>query len=758
MGGLLRKLLIYICKPIYKLIVYVYKIFYNLANTHILNQDIVQQLSSNIYVLISVVMLFAFSVTILSAIVNPDLLNDKKKGVTAIFKRSIIGLALMVIVPFGFNELYKIQESIMTNSVIEKLVIGVDFSCKETDSDCEIGGNGGQVIAGTLISSVLYPVDDEVKIAANVSESYSMMVAEDISYIGDVAKNINVTREGDTDESFHLKFDDEDYAFNFDGLLAILVGGATLYILVLFALDIAVRIFKLAFLELTAPISIVGYIAAGDKILSSWFKQLFKTYMDLFIRIAAMAFYLFLISNLSNFTKEFGENDWTFVFKAFLIVGMLIFAKQVPNLIGDVLGIKIETKGGIGGRLGEMAVVGKQAQKAWDATKKVAGLGATGVGLAAASLTPAGLAAIGATAVGATAWNKGKNTAFVRGLTNTGKTIGSFMKASNPISGIHSAYKTATENSDSAKSRDWERKQVHSDEIKKKATENAHDVANQYVPNLYDSNGDIDKNVAISANTDSIVDGSKLSSNEKTITKDYINAQRAKMAAEDDKKHYDSVSRKISDAISSSSNDTEKQALLGLKQAIDSGKSATISTSGMNSTLASLVNDISSEASLINGKSKDDIDDNLKQTTEKFGKIESKFNDMVDNSGEQRKADLKSYSKIGEEVNKVQTHRSYTSSSPTTNYASSSNTAAQTNNNYDQSLNLDLNKTSPEPIKSGDYNISSNGELHLNQQQVEEQKLDSERAKLDDDLDRMTNDINKMSSNGDKQKFKLKDE
>ena len=60
MGGLLRKLLIYICKPIYKLIVYVYKIFYNLANTHILNQDIVQQLSSNIYVLISVVMLFAF--------------------------------------------------------------------------------------------------------------------------------------------------------------------------------------------------------------------------------------------------------------------------------------------------------------------------------------------------------------------------------------------------------------------------------------------------------------------------------------------------------------------------------------------------------------------------------------------------------------------------------------------------------------------------------------------------------------------------
>lgn len=38
----------------------------------------------------------------------------------------------------------------------------------------------------------------------------------------------------------------------------------------------AVRIFKLAFLELTAPISIVSYIGVGDKILSSWFKEVGK--------------------------------------------------------------------------------------------------------------------------------------------------------------------------------------------------------------------------------------------------------------------------------------------------------------------------------------------------------------------------------------------------------------------------------------------------------------------------------------------------
>ena len=62
----------------------------------------------------------------------------------------------------------------------------------------------------------------------------------------------------------------------------------------------AVRVFKLAFLELTAPISIVAYMASGDKVLKSWGQEVLKTFLDVFVRIAAMAFYLFLIKNLSE--------------------------------------------------------------------------------------------------------------------------------------------------------------------------------------------------------------------------------------------------------------------------------------------------------------------------------------------------------------------------------------------------------------------------------------------------------------------------
>lgn len=360
----LNSLCIWICVPIYGLIPKIYSIFFNLANTRFLKSDLVEQFSANLYVLVSVIMLFGFSITILSAIVNPDLLSDSKKGVPAMFKRAIIGLALMVIIPFAFDEMYKIQENVMTNSLIEKIIVGADFSCDENDDSCEVGGNGGQVIAGTLIQSVLRPAEDTVETSQNIEEDYNNMIQKDITKINRIADSINITREdaGSTTE-------DGNHVFHFDGLIAIIVGAGVCYILILFALDMAVRIFKLAFLELTAPISIVGYIAAGDKIISSWFKEVGKTFLDVFIRIAAIAFYLFLINNLSSFMVDFEGKTWRYVLIAFLIIGMLIFAKQVPDMIGKIFGIDMKSQGGIAGRLGNMASVGNVAKKAWEAVR-----------------------------------------------------------------------------------------------------------------------------------------------------------------------------------------------------------------------------------------------------------------------------------------------------------------------------------------------------------------------------------------------------
>lgn len=838
MGGLLRKLCIYICAAIYPFIVKVYAIFYNLANTRFLEgTDVINKLSANIYVLVSVVMLFAFSVTILSAIVNPDLLTDGKKGVAAAFKRAIIGLALMILIPFMFNELYALQKNVMTNSLIEKIIVGVDFSCKDNDPDCEVGGNGGQVIAGTLISSVLYPDENfadkngNINVNADVADSYTKMVTENIDYIGAVKKDINAVVDGtggSDGDALKASYDDDAYAFHFDGLLAMVVGGATIYILVLFCIDVAVRVFKLAFLELTAPISIVGYMAAGDKILSSWFKEVGKTFADLFIRIAALAFYLFLISNISSLFDNLGSKSGSFAykafFKAFLVVGMLIFAKQVPDIIGNLFGIKLESKGGIGGRLGSMAAVGKQAQKAWGAVKNAAGiaagvgaLGAVGAGIG----IPGALGVAGAAFGGKKLWDKKlKNTKFGsaaqrvaggigtigRGVGAAGKTLGAFAGGKGTFDALKSARNT------------WNETEFGTDmKYKKGKKEDAR--FNEKIG--LDSNGRVRKSEK--TGTEFVPDQRRIiQDTEANVTRNMkkdVGNNNAKIienlhANSKEKSTIESVSAKSKDVIDklesmklSALTTTGKQQLEALQNDFSSGD---ISATELRNRLqdlyskgevqASSVKKVSSDVDAIEGiisssestniKSLMDSDGTLKmnkisgmtkEITENYDSAKKDYDDTYKGQTDSVKAEMDRYVGAYAAIDKSTIDVDKKSVNNTTSVdgngqsfmdqikatevniqpeATAQNTSSTSfsSNNSEQSLNLNLNETSSEPIKQDDYHISSSGGLHLNQQQVEEQRLDSERAKLDDDLERMTNDINKMNSNDDKPKFKLKDE
>ncbi len=682
MSALLRKLAIYICIPIYRLIKYIYYIFYNLANTRFLDSEIISQFSSNIYVLVSVVMLFAFSVVILSAIVNPDLLGDNKKGVTALFKRSILALVMMVAVPLLFDILYAVQANIMDNSLIEKIIVGTGISCQvdggvegdeateNAEEKCKSGGNGGQVIAGTLISSVVVPVDDgTIQVDEDVQESYNAMIAEDIKHIGNFAEHINTTT--DNENAGWIAGADTKYAFDFNGLLAIVCGLGCVYILVIYSMDVAVRVFKLAFMELTAPISIVGYIAAGDKILSSWFQELVKTYMDLFIRIACIAFYLFLISNLSSFLKPFQGEDWSFVLKAFLIVGMLIFVKQLPDLINKVFGTDIKLKGGIGGRLGEMAAVGKQAQKAWGAVKKVGevGAGAGLLGAAALSHWPVALGAGLVGGFGAYGWNKGfrgKGAWKDRTPGRLTKTAGAFFRSTNGIAGTKDAIKTWNENANPT--RQYEKEQNKINKLKDKAKAEAQAIANSVKGNLYDAEGNIDKKIAQGVQSKSIMDKSPFKKNQKATANSYMEKKFKLLQAENAQNSYNSVGEILNNAMKAASSNDEKQKILEMQTNFDSGQINTkqLMSNLSNSGISSFVTDsgglTDTAQRLIQysvdfadkgmTKSKQEIADEINDANIAFSTAESAYNAMLDKMGENDKTRMKAYVKVGNEVNK----------------------------------------------------------------------------------------------------------
>lgn len=150
-------------------------------------------------------------------------------------------------------------------------------------------------------------------------------------------------------------------------------------------------------------------------------------------------------------TVDEGNHDWSFILKALLIVGMLIFVKQLPDYVNKIFGTDIKLQGGIGGRLGQMAVVGKQAQDAWGAVKQAAKVGAGIAGLVASGPVGWGAAAVG-TGIGVGAnqlWKrKLKDTkfgqgvsAFGSGASAVGKTAGSYLKGKGLVSGIKDAKK-----------------------------------------------------------------------------------------------------------------------------------------------------------------------------------------------------------------------------------------------------------------------------------------------------------------------------
>lgn len=798
MNNILRKLCAWICVPIYNLIPSIYKIFYNIASARFFdpeNTDIVQKLSQNLYVLISVIMLFGFSITILSAIVNPDLISDNKKGVPAMFKRAIIGLALIVIVPFGFDEMYKIQNSVMSNSLVEKIIVGADFSCDKTKNpDCEVGQGGGQVIAGILINSVLRPAEDKVMISADLQKEYTNMVKSDITNITTIAGEINVKRSdgGSTPE-------DEDYGFHFDSLIAIIAGIGVDYILLIFAIDMAVRMFKLAFLEITAPISIVSYVAVGDKIFMSWLKEVGKTFADVFIKIASIAFYLFLVSNLSTFFAPFKDESWGYILKAFLIVGMLIFVKQIPNMISAIFGIEMKSQGGIGGRLGQMAMVGDQAKKAWQGIKNVAGLGAAAAGLGLATVAnPLLGAAVGGAVAARHGWNKGfgghtawKNTETGQKISAGAGAAGAFLRGKNGIAGVKDAAKSWNDSS-FGQSHAAEKAYAKSGKIQKRYNEKMGLDENGRIKDGTLANVKTNYRENLAHDFNSRVAGAMTDKD----TADMKNAEISAIASSKDK-----VDSMFANMIENAKTNEGKQKLADLKSSFDSGD---LSSEALRTHLKELcatgevnkngVIDMAKETDKIEGYINSSSDDRISGLIDEHGNLKmngiGSISDDYKSDASKAKAAYDSIYNAQNDYTKSQMDMYASTSSEIINKQLKENKGSVNNANaYAEDIrNLSVESSSPSPVESsspsysgsGSGRGSSSGEslnidlsnfsdtletpqyvtpaetkqktgLNLNQQQVEKQKRDDEIAQAIDQIER-------DAASFDKPKLKLKTE
>ena len=331
----LRGLMAFLCRVIYPIIGFMYELFSNVSKINILS-GAVEPIYQRVTLILTIVMVFYITFQFVKYVVQPDGLTDKEKGAGNIVYKAIIVVVLIAFVPKIFEMAYTVQSKIIDTNVISKVVLGPQAS---TDDN-----NLGSGFSATIFN-MFYYVDEEnaskdchdgLDCATLVDNNVYNLSTE--NSLSSLSVGLNATdKKGETP------------LITFDGLLAVIFGGFVLYILMLYCIDVGVRWVQLIYLQVIAPIPIIGYLSPKkDGIFQKWTKQCFTTYLDLFLRVAIINIVLLLCDTIlrakSNLDQTGGllaglgevSGMMETLIYIVLIMGVMLFAHKAPKMLAEL--------------------------------------------------------------------------------------------------------------------------------------------------------------------------------------------------------------------------------------------------------------------------------------------------------------------------------------------------------------------------------------------------------------------------------------
>lgn len=339
---------------------------------------IAEDIMRNCYIIIGIFALFRIAIFLVNSIINPDKFNEKGSGVGNMFVRIFVTVILLIAVPVVFNLSRELQGEIIHGNYISKIILGASIMPSEPDkNDAEDIGNPGAYIKDIAVRALIHP-DEQLATEVNYGQYNFDQCSED-NKAGCEACNNNaecrsavLSWNNDAGIGVLTKYistyveidDDSIYAYNYTPFITLIVGGFITYVLLSFAIDIAVRSVELMVLEILAPLFIVTYIdpkSSSSGPFKNWVTTCGKTFVSLFIKIGIVCLMLLLIAQLE---RLFGTMQGKGFLKLLIVIAILIFAKKAPKWIGDMIGVEGGLGGlGIGKKLGGMALAGGLASK-----------------------------------------------------------------------------------------------------------------------------------------------------------------------------------------------------------------------------------------------------------------------------------------------------------------------------------------------------------------------------------------------------------
>lgn len=343
-----------------------YTLIVQIANVDIFG-NYIYTMMGRIYTFLAIFMLFKLSISVVNYVLNPDQLTDKSKGFGKLIQNVIIVMALIIMTPQIFNWAYKLQAAILNTNVLYTIVTGKPNDSSYDPSDLQgltskeivailtkNAEDSGDMIKYELLSTFIYNEHSEDEHTAvksdgtlcNKETKGSYSAAYDCLMDGDT---INNTSGSSSDKHYGAK---KGFRNEYKILVSTLCIGFAAYVFLVTAFDVALRCVKLGALQLMAPVPIISMLdpnSGKSGMFSKWLKECKNTYLSLFTRLIAVYFAVEVIRGLT----EPGRFVWYgtdvavgfgFV-KVFVILGLLMFAKQLPKFIEDATGIKMDTGG-----------------------------------------------------------------------------------------------------------------------------------------------------------------------------------------------------------------------------------------------------------------------------------------------------------------------------------------------------------------------------------------------------------------------------
>lgn len=419
---------------VYRLVSILFQLFFALARVQLLDNSVYRAIADRVYLFVGIIALFGVSVSLLKAIVNPSELN---KSVINSFKSLITSLFLIILMPTIFEYAYSLQGAIIEDDIIGK-IFQIDIneykkdgeSLIQTDSESmfekcsfedgeiklvEVNDSSGRTVtasreitkkqceANYITMTVLeaFVTPDSYKVKNNNDTTWSkardyMIYTGNFNYIATFVDQMYDSKNG------------EGISYTF--IISTLAGALLIYVVLSLCIDLGVRAAKLAFYQLISPIPVLMKIIPGKEgQFDKWSKATISTFLEVFVRLIVINFIIFMCGNLLAIIDSLsGFEEVGTIGKAILLLGLFVFAKQAPKLLGEALGFEGgNLKFGIKGKLTDVPVAGKAFAAGYGVANKFQGAATGALGAGYSSLINGGKFKDGAKFGAASGWKNG---------------------------------------------------------------------------------------------------------------------------------------------------------------------------------------------------------------------------------------------------------------------------------------------------------------------------------------------------------------